>query len=121
MITSRPWGGWELLHKSDTYAVKRLIVSPNCRLSLQYHNHRKEHWYCVAGRGIVTLDDEIKSINAGDSVTIPLKSTHRLENISSSEFLIIVEVQEGIYLEEDDIVRIEDDYERSENENDSSL
>ena len=79
---------------------------------MQYHEHRKEHWYCVAGRGIVTIDDVEKSISAGDSVTIPLGSVHRLENISSSEHLIVVEVQEGIYLEEDDIVRIEDDYAR---------
>ena len=112
MIQSRPWGGWELLHKSDTYAVKRLVVKPQCRLPLQYHEHRKVHWYCVAGRGIVTIDDVEKSISAGDSVTIPLGSVHRLENISSSEHLIVVEVQEGIYLEEDDIVRIEDDYAR---------
>jgi mannose-6-phosphate isomerase-like protein (cupin superfamily) len=113
MITSRPWGGWELLHKSDTYAVKRLVVKPQSRLSLQYHNHRKEHWYCVAGRGIVTINDVEQNIDAGDSVTIPLGTTHRLENISSTEYLVIVEVQEGIYLEEDDIVRIEDDYERN--------
>ena len=112
MIQSRPWGGWELLHKSDTYAVKRIVVNPQSRLSLQYHNHRKEHWYCVAGRGIVTIDDVNKGIFAGESVTIPLGSKHRLENISSSEYLIIVEVQEGVYLEEDDIVRIEDDYDR---------
>jgi mannose-6-phosphate isomerase-like protein (cupin superfamily) len=113
MIQSRPWGGWELLHKSDTYAVKRIVVNPQSRLSLQYHNHRKEHWYCVAGRGIVTIDNyESEGISSGDSVTIPLGSKHRLENISPSEYLIIVEVQEGVYLEEDDIVRIEDDYDR---------
>ena len=112
MVQSRPLGIWELLHKSDTYAVKRLVVNPQSRLSLQYHNYRKEHWYCVVGRGIVTIDDNEKSISAGDSVTIPLGSKHRLENISSSEYLIIVEVQEGVYLEEDDIVRIEDDYDR---------
>ena len=112
MIQSRPWGGWELLHKSDTYAVKRLVVKLLCRLSLQYHEHRKEHWYCVAGRGIVTLDNVEQNISAGDSVTVPLGSVHRLENISSSEHLVVVEVQEGVYLEEDDIIRVEDDYER---------
>lgn len=112
MIQSRPWGGWELLHKSDTYAVKRLLVNPQARLSLQYHDYREEHWYCVAGRGIVTIDGVETVISSGTSVTIPRGSTHRVLNTEEHEYLIIVEVWHGVVLEETDITRLQDDYDR---------
>jgi len=112
VIQSRPWGGWELLHKSDTYAVKRLLVNPKSRLSLQYHDYREEHWYCVAGRGIVTIDGREISISTGQSVTVPQGAVHRIENHTENEPLIIVEVWHGVVLEESDITRLEDDYDR---------
>lgn len=112
IIEHRPWGVWELLHRSDNYAVKRLIVLPEQRLSLQYHLHRDEQWYCVSGQGIVVLDGAEIPFTPGDTINIPVRSTHRIINPSMNTPLTIVEVQVGFYLEEDDIIRLEDDYER---------
>lgn len=111
MIEARPWGIWELLHRSDEYAVKRLMVKPGQRLSLQYHLHRSETWYCVSGRGIVTIDEKEIPFTPGSMVSIPQGAHHRVVN-DGVDNLTIVEIWEGLYLQEDDIIRVQDDYER---------
>lgn len=108
---TRPWGRYEVLLEEETYKVKRIIVKPKQRLSLQYHNKRSEVWIIVQGTALVTCGDkEIKSIK-GEYISIPRQTKHRIENIGSDE-VIFIEVQNGSYLGEDDIVRIEDDYNR---------
>lgn len=101
----RAWGVYQLLHKSDNYAVKRLVVNPLNSLSMQYHNHREEHWYVVEGSGSVLVNDNPLELSVGSSVNIPVGTWHQLTNTSRTHPLIIVEVQKGIYTEEDDIVR----------------
>jgi mannose-1-phosphate guanylyltransferase/mannose-6-phosphate isomerase len=94
------------------HQVKRIVVKPNGRLSLQLHHHRSEHWVVVRGTARVTLGEEIKIIHENESVYIPIGTKHRLENPGKID-LELIEVQTGSYLGEDDIVRIEDDYRRT--------
>jgi mannose-6-phosphate isomerase-like protein (cupin superfamily) len=108
---NRPWGRWEEYLNEPGYRVKRIIVNPGQRLSLQRHEHRQEHWAIVQGRGIFTLDGQDREVSVGDAVYIPVGGVHRIEN-PGSEFLVIIETQLGLCLE-DDIVRLEDDYGRS--------
>lgn len=110
----RPWGGFESLAKGVGYQVKRLTVNPHGRLSLQYHNHRAEHWIVVHGTAKVTIGQETFFLNENESTYIPHGVAHRLENPSENQ-LEVIEVQSGDYLGEDDIVRIEDQYGRSNN------
>jgi mannose-1-phosphate guanylyltransferase / mannose-6-phosphate isomerase len=105
----RPWGRYTVIDAGPHYQVKQLEVDPGRRLSLQYHNHRAEHWVVVQGMARVTIGREIKEVAASESVFVPLKTPHRLEN-PGSEPLRIVEVQTGAYLGEDDIVRLADDF-----------
>ncbi len=107
----RPWGRWEEYLNETGYRVKRIIVHPGQRLSLQRHKLRSEHWVIVAGSGLFTLDDSVTSVNAGDKVFIPVGGVHRIENPEDRD-LIIIETQLGI-CDEDDIERLEDDYGRS--------
>ena len=107
----RPWGKFEILLNNKDCKVKKLIISPFKRLSLQYHNHRSEHWLIVRGRAHIYLDEKYIQANPGDSVDIPEKSKHYIENKSSNE-LIIIETQLGSYFGEDDIIRIEDPFNR---------
>jgi mannose-6-phosphate isomerase-like protein (cupin superfamily) len=93
------------------YRVKRIIVNPGQRLSLQKHRHRREHWVIVQGQGSFTLDDDVRIVKVGDAVYIPVGGVHRIEN-NGTEYLVIIETQLGLCLE-DDIIRIEDDYGRS--------
>lgn len=109
----RPWGYFEYLFSTDTYQVKRICIKPGCRLSLQYHNHRSEHWTVVQGTGSVQVDDNIYTLTSEEYINIPCGSQHRATNIGDDWF-IFIEVQIGDYLGEDDIVRIEDDYGRIE-------
>lgn len=108
---SRPWGEYWVLDDSETHKVKRILVNPNSRLSLQYHHHRGEVWTIVKGSATVTLDDKVLQYTTGQVVEIPKGAIHRVEN-KTSEALIFIEVQYGDYFGEDDIVRIEDDYNR---------
>ena len=108
---NRPWGRWEEYLNEPGYRVKRIIVNPGQRLSLQKHKHRKEHWVIVQGRGSFTLDDEVRAVEEGDAVFIPRGGVHRLEN-DGEDYLILIETQLGLCLE-DDIIRLEDDYGRS--------
>lgn len=107
----RPWGSFEVLLDETGYKVKRLLVLPGKRLSLQLHHHRCEHWYVVAGEGIVTVGDEELFVQRGSSVDVPRQAKHRIANMGEGP-LVIIEVQQGDRLEEDDIVRFEDDYGR---------
>jgi mannose-1-phosphate guanylyltransferase/mannose-6-phosphate isomerase len=108
----RPWGSYQALDNGVRHQVKRIVVKPNGRLSLQLHHHRSEHWVVVRGTARVTLGEEIKIIHENESVYIPIGTKHRLENPGKID-LELIEVQTGSYLGEDDIVRIEDDYRRS--------
>jgi mannose-1-phosphate guanylyltransferase/mannose-6-phosphate isomerase len=108
----RPWGYYQVLDGGPGYQVKRIVVDPGARLSLQSHQHRGEHWVVVQGTADVTIGDEIRPVPTGKSVFIPQGALHRLGN-SGETTVAIIEVQLGSYLGEDDIVRYEDDYGRT--------
>ena len=109
---NRPWGWFETLGVGDRFQVKRIVVNPNAALSLQSHVHRAEHWIVVSGTAKVTIDEDVKLISENQSVYIPLGVKHRLENPGKVP-MVLIEVQTGSYLGEDDIVRYEDIYSRS--------
>jgi mannose-6-phosphate isomerase len=109
----RPWGSFTILDESDTFKVKRIEVLPKARLSYQKHARRTEHWFVVAGRAKVTLNGAEILRKEGEAIDIPLGAAHRVENPSMSETLVFIEVQRGDYFGEDDIVRLQDDYERN--------
>ncbi len=108
----RPWGSYESVDNGDRHQVKRIIVKPGARLSLQKHAQRAEHWVVVAGIARVTRDDQVFDLKENQSTFIPLGAVHRLEN-PGAVALHLIEVQSGGYLGEDDIVRIEDSYGRA--------
>jgi mannose-1-phosphate guanylyltransferase/mannose-6-phosphate isomerase len=109
----RPWGWFESLATGGRFQVKRIHVHPGAALSLQSHHHRSEHWIVVAGTARVTIDDEVKLISENESVYIPLGATHRMENPGKMP-MVLIEVQTGSYLGEDDIIRYEDVYARGQ-------
>jgi mannose-1-phosphate guanylyltransferase len=108
----RPWGTYTILEASAAYKVKKIIVRPGAKLSLQYHHHRSEHWIVVSGIATVTIDDKTMELKQNESTYIPKEAKHRLAN-NHHENLVLIEAQVGTYLEEDDIVRIQDDYKRN--------
>jgi mannose-1-phosphate guanylyltransferase/mannose-6-phosphate isomerase len=108
----RPWGFYESLISGDRFQVKRIVVNPGHKLSLQKHFHRAEHWVVVNGSALVTCDDDETLVRENESIYLPLGCVHRLENPGRIP-LTLIEVQSGAYLGEDDIVRIEDTYGRS--------
>jgi mannose-1-phosphate guanylyltransferase/mannose-6-phosphate isomerase len=107
----RPWGCYDCIDTGHRFQVKRIVVKPGARLSLQMHHHRAEHWIVVVGTARVTRGDEVFLLAENQSTYIPLGTTHRLENPGKVP-LEIIEVQSGAYLGEDDIVRFEDSYGR---------
>jgi mannose-1-phosphate guanylyltransferase/mannose-6-phosphate isomerase len=107
----RPWGSYQSVDNGDRHQVKRITVKAGERLSLQKHHHRSEHWIVVRGTAKVTVDDLVKSVHENESIYIPIGAIHRLENPGKIP-LELIEVQTGSYLGEDDIIRIEDDYQR---------
>jgi len=107
----RPWGSYTVLEEGTGYKVKRVTVVPGRRLSLQLHHQRSEHWVVIAGRARVTRGEEVYELQAGDSTGIPKQTPHRLQN-PGKVLLEIIEVQNGAYLGEDDIVRLQDDFGR---------
>ena len=107
----RPWGYYRVLAAEADHTVKRIVVYPGKRLSLQSHTRRAEHWHVVSGDALVTLDDCLIRLATGESVDIPLRAKHRVENTGSTD-LVFIEVQRGDYFGEDDIVRYEDDFGR---------
>jgi mannose-1-phosphate guanylyltransferase/mannose-6-phosphate isomerase len=108
----RPWGSYQSVDMGERHQVKRIIVKPGGRLSLQKHHHRSEHWIVVRGAARVTVNELVKTVHENESIYIPIGATHRMENPGKIP-LELIEVQTGSYLGEDDIIRIEDDYERS--------
>ncbi|MDE4063058.1 MAG: mannose-1-phosphate guanylyltransferase/mannose-6-phosphate isomerase [Pseudophaeobacter sp. bin_em_oilr2.035] len=109
----RPWGWFESLVVGERFQVKRIHVHPGAALSLQSHHHRSEHWIVVEGTAKVTVDDEVRLVTENQSVYIPLGSVHRMENPGKVP-MVLIEVQTGSYLGEDDIIRYEDVYARGQ-------
>lgn len=107
----RPWGTYTILDENKGYKVKRIEVYPNQRLSLQHHHHRSEHWIIVQGKAEIVNGDKTVQLGVNESIYIPQGNIHRLVNIGT-ELLVMIEVQCGSYLGEDDIVRHQDDYAR---------
>ncbi len=113
VITYRPWGSYTVLEEGPRYKIKRIVVNPGASLSLQMHYHRSEHWVVVRGTARVTIGDKEHFLHENESVFVPKSTKHRLENPGKIP-LEIIEVQNGEYLGEDDIVRFEDVYGREE-------
>lgn len=107
----RPWGSYEGIENGERFQVKRLIVKPGGKLSLQMHHHRSEHWIVVSGTAEVTIADDVKLVTENESIYIPVGAMHRIHNPGKIP-LHFIEVQSGAYLGEDDIVRTEDTYGR---------
>jgi mannose-6-phosphate isomerase-like protein (cupin superfamily) len=107
----RPWGYYEVLINQPNYKVKRIFVKPDCKLSLQSHEKRAEHWVVTEGTATVTIEEKEFTIKTGEAAIIPLKAKHRLTNNTKSP-VVIIETQVGTYLGEDDIVRYDDIYGR---------
>jgi mannose-6-phosphate isomerase len=104
---TRPWGTWEVVAIGDGHVVKRIMVVPGARLSLQRHRHRAEHWVMVTGSAHVTIDERTFPCAAGEHVHVPLGAVHRIAN-PGAEPLVFIEVQQGALLDENDIERLED-------------
>jgi len=107
----RPWGWYESLVLSERFQVKRIVVHPGAALSLQSHHHRAEHWIVVSGTAEVTIGTEVRLVTENQSVYIPLGTVHRMKNPGKVP-MVLIEVQTGAYLGEDDIIRYQDDYAR---------
>jgi len=108
----RPWGTYTVLEESAGYKIKRIEVKPGCRLSLQKHFHRNEHWIVVSGTATVTVGDETRLVRPNESTYIKMGEVHRLENQGKIP-VVLIEAQVGEYTGEDDIVRISDDFKRN--------
>lgn len=107
----RPWGSFTVLDEGEGYKVKRIEVLAGKRLSYQKHSRRAEHWFVTRGTAKVTLDGEEIILEKGEAIDIPLGAAHRVEN-PGKVLLVFIEVQQGDYLGEDDIIRLEDDFGR---------
>ena len=107
----RPWGEYFIISDEENHKIKKIVIRPSKRISLQKHFKRSEHWYIVSGKAIVTLNNSKISLCKGESIDIPVKSVHRIENQEKSD-LVFIEIQIGSYFGEDDIERIEDDFGR---------
>ena len=110
-VVHRPWGSYESVDTGDRFQVKRIVVKPGAKLSLQMHHHRAEHWIVVSGTAEITCNDKVFLLSENQSTYIPVGATHRIVNPGKVP-LHIIEVQSGSYLGEDDIVRFEDSYGR---------
>ncbi len=108
---TRPWGTWEVLATGVGYTLKRIVVNPGARLSLQYHEFRAEHWTVVQGSAQAEIDGVTHPLSAGEHIFIPLGAHHRICNPGEGP-LVFIEVQTGEYLDEHDIIRVQDDYGR---------
>jgi len=110
-LVHRPWGTYEDIDQGERFRVKRITVAPGGKLSLQLHHHRAEHWIIVSGTARVTRGEQVLLLTENQSIYIELGQVHRLENPGKIP-LQLIEVQTGSYLGEDDIVRLEDVYQR---------
>ena len=111
LIVQKPWGSYQILEKGKNYLVKNLSVKPGGTLSLQSHKHRSEHWVVAQGSATVTVGNTVKNLELNESIFIPKQQKHRLVN-NKKEDLVIIEVQYGSVLQEDDIIRYADIYNR---------
>lgn len=108
---NRPWGSFEVLLDNPNFKVKKITVKSGCRLSLQSHKRRNEHWVVIEGRMRITVGNEVRNYEVNEHVYIPRETKHRMEN-SGTEEASVIEIQTGDYFGEDDIIRYEDDYNR---------
>lgn len=108
MLVQRSWGLWIVLARGPGFKIKRLVLSPKQTISLQYHNHRSETWCIVDGSGKALVAERKFDIKKHDSFYIPIGVTHKVWNTSSTRDLVIIEVQQGEILREDDIVRLDE-------------
>ena len=108
---ARPWGNYTVLHTDENCQVKKLVVNPGKRISLQSHKFRAEHWFIVSGQGIAELDGKEVDVGPGDSIDVPIGAKHRLSCIGV-DVLVLIEVQTGSSFAESDIFRYEDDFGR---------
>ena len=111
LTAHRPWGTYTVLEDTPGYKIKRIVVKPGKRLSLQKHFHRSEHWIVVSGTATVTVGDEVKLVRPNESTYIKMGEVHRLENQGKID-VVLIEAQVGEYTGEDDIIRVEDDFKR---------
>lgn len=111
-IMERPWGTYQTIVEGRDYKVKRIVVNPHSQLSLQSHNHRSEHWVMVEGVGTVVCGEKTMDLKKDEAIYIPVTTKHRMSN-NTAEKVVFVEVQNGDYLGEDDIIRYEDIYGRN--------
>lgn len=107
----RPWGYYLVLSNESDHKVKKIVVYPDKRLSLQRHRHRSEHWHIIDGKALLTLNDKQVPLKKGMSADIPAGAVHRIKN-TGLENLVFIEIQQGDYFGEDDIERLEDDFGR---------
>jgi|688.fasta_scaffold1404070_1 mannose-6-phosphate isomerase-like protein (cupin superfamily) len=107
----RPWGWYHVLAVADHFKVKMLEVLPKSRLSLQRHQHRQEYWVVVQGVAEVTVDEQVQTLTIGQAVHVPVGAVHRLANPGDT-LLLVAEIATGVYVGEDDIERLADDYQR---------
>ena len=110
-LETRPWGGYIVLIDNEKYKVKKLVINPKKRFSLQYHNKRTETWTVVKGSLKITVGEVTQNYSYGQTVSVPIGTKHRIENIGD-EVAEVIEIQTGTYFGEDDIVRLEDDFGR---------
>ncbi|MDD5432018.1 MAG: phosphomannose isomerase type II C-terminal cupin domain [Candidatus Omnitrophica bacterium] len=110
-IGERPWGNYKVLLNGEDHKVKEITVSKGCRLSLQRHKKREEHWFIHHGEAQVEINGVVHKLSVGQYIDIPRNCEHRIKNIGSTD-LIFIEIQTGDYFGEDDIERLEDDYKR---------
>ncbi len=108
---NRPWGSWLVIDSGPRHCTKRIAVNPGGKLSLQLHHQRDEHWIVVEGVAQVTLDDETFDLRENDSIFIPRGMKHRLVN-QTDDPVVVIETQVGSVLDENDIIRLQDDYNR---------
>lgn len=113
LVGERPWGEYTVLLNAEDHKVKEITVKPGMRLSLQRHQKREEHWFIHRGEALVTINGVGRKLALGQYIDIPRNCEHRIENIGDCD-LVFIEIQTGDYFGEDDIERIEDDYERHE-------
>ncbi|MEP6900899.1 MAG: phosphomannose isomerase type II C-terminal cupin domain [Actinomycetota bacterium] len=112
MFEQRPWGSFTILDEGEDFKVKRIEVLPLSRLSYQKHKYRAEHWFVVRGIAKVTLDERNFVVGVGEAIDVSVGAAHRIENPRDNETLVLIEIQRGSYLGEDDIVRFDDDFGR---------
>ena len=110
-VVLKPWGSYEVLESGLKYSIKRILVKPGGILSLQSHAYRSEHWVVVQGEAEVTLNDKITTYKSNENIYIPIKTKHRLANKEKKD-LVVIEVWCGDILDEKDIIRYEDIYNR---------